>query len=480
MFLHDANFRLMRANRAYANLAGMKFKEFIGKPYYEVFPKRDGPLSGCLNALERESPQIAELEEVLLDDGTTFLSRSFAVNDADGNYKHSMHIMEDITERKHTQLSLLTLNRTLKTLSMGNQTLVKATDEMQLLEDMCEVSIMHGGYLLAWVGYARDDAEKSIEIMAQNGVDEGFLEDSQFSWDASEERGNRPAGLAIRSGKTHISQDILGDANMSRWYEAARKISYASTIALPLRDNDKTFGVLVLYSDKINVFNDQEVALLEEMVGDLAYGVVSLRIKAAHTQHEQTIHTSLRKTQAAFSTMMEASDPYTAGHLRRAAKLAEAIARNMKLSDSQCEGMFLAGMVFDIGKIYLPAEILSRPKKLTGLELEYIQTHAQAGYDFLKDIPFPWPLAQAVLQHHERLDGSGYPSGLQDEQIILEARVLAVVDVVEAMSSHRPYRPSLGMDAALDEIERGRGVRYDAAVVDACLKVIREEGFEFK
>jgi putative nucleotidyltransferase with HDIG domain len=170
-------------------------------------------------------------------------------------------------------------------------------------------------------------------------------------------------------------------------------------------------------------------------------------------------------------------DPYTAGHERRVAELAAAIAREMGLAEPLVEGIRFGSMIHDLGKIKIPAEILVKPSRLTPIEYELIKQHAQAGYDILKGIDFPWPVAQMVLQHHERLDGSGYPNGLKGEAICQEARILSVADTVEAMSSHRPYRPGLGIDKALAEIERGRGALYDPAAVDACLRLHRDKGY---
>ena len=156
-----------------------------------------------------------------------------------------------------------------------------------------------------------------------------------------------------------------------------------------------------------------------------------------------------------------------------------AIGRELGMDEDRLEGLRLGAMIHDIGKIYVPAEILNRPGRLSKAEFEIIKSHPAVGYDIIKDVRFPWPVADMVLQHHERMDGSGYPEGLHGEEIIFEARILAVADVVEAITSHRPYRPAVGLDKALGEIETNRGTYYDPTVVDACLRLIRDKGFAF-
>lgn len=191
------------------------------------------------------------------------------------------------------------------------------------------------------------------------------------------------------------------------------------------------------------------------------------------------IKDALTNTIGAIAATLEQRDPYTAGHQRRVSDLAVAIGTEMGLAPDVMEGIHFGGLIHDIGKISVPAEILGKPGRLNDIEFALIREHAEAGYQIVRDIAFSWPVAKMVHQHHERLDGTGYPQGLSGEQIIPEARILAVADVVEAMSSNRPYRPGLGLDAALEEITRGRGAQFDPVVVDACLRVIREKGFVF-
>ena len=188
----------------------------------------------------------------------------------------------------------------------------------------------------------------------------------------------------------------------------------------------------------------------------------------------------LEETVNALASAFEKRDPYTSGHQQRVTKLACAISKKMALSDEQIRGIHIAGLLHDIGKISIPIDILNKPGKLNKHELNLIKEHPQAGYDILKDVEFDQPIAKIILQHHERMNGSGYPEGLSCEDIILQARILAVSDVVEAMASHRPYRPALGIDKALDEISQNRGVLYDHKVVDMCLKLFNEKRFMFE
>jgi len=186
---------------------------------------------------------------------------------------------------------------------------------------------------------------------------------------------------------------------------------------------------------------------------------------------------AMRGTLQAVSNMVEMRDPYTAGHERRVGLIASAIAQEMGWSEERCKSLELLGLVHDIGKIAVPSEILTKPTRLSKLEMEMMKGHAQAGYDILKDVPFPTPVAEIIRQHHERMDGSGYPRGLKGDEILPEARVLAVADVIESMASHRPYRPAVGLDAALTEVENNRGRLYAPEVVDAAVRLVRDKGF---
>jgi HD-GYP domain-containing protein (c-di-GMP phosphodiesterase class II) len=258
-------------------------------------------------------------------------------------------------------------------------------------------------------------------------------------------------------------------------------------LGLPLSDGARIFGGLSIYSTRKDAFDAAEVRLLTELANNLAYGIITRRVRLEHERsvldhlHDaQILRQSLEDSIKAIADTVEMRDPYTAGHQRRVGQLAVAMARELGLSEEATHGIALAASIHDLGKISVPAEILSKPGKLMVGEFMLIKNHAQAGFDVLKGIQFPWPIATMVRQHHERQDGSGYPQGLKGEQILLESRILAVSDVVEAMASHRPYRAALGIDAALREIESSRDSLYDAAVVDACLRLFAEKRLRFQ
>jgi PAS domain S-box-containing protein/putative nucleotidyltransferase with HDIG domain len=200
----------------------------------------------------------------------------------------------------------------------------------------------------------------------------------------------------------------------------------------------------------------------------------------ALSQSMKKLRRNLMGTIQAMSSMVEIRDPYTAGHEKRVSMLARAIAHELGLPNDVVDTIRMAASIHDIGKISVPAEILSKPGRLTDIEMKLIQMHSQTGYDILKDVDLPYPIARIVLQHHERLNGSGYPQGVKADEIFLEARIVSVADVVEAMASYRPYRPALGIDTALEEIEKNKGIFYDAVVVDACVRLFREKGFKLE
>jgi putative nucleotidyltransferase with HDIG domain len=287
----------------------------------------------------------------------------------------------------------------------------------------------------------------------------------------------------------------LVDAQADERFLARGATGYVrSWIGVPLIAKGKAVGFLTIDHREPGVYGEESVEIAEAFAGQVAIAIENARLyeeaqrelaerKRAEEGLRQSygqLQRTLEGTVNVLVSTIEMKDPYTAGHQRRVAELACAIANKMGLSEEPVEGIRMAGLIHDIGKITVPAEILSKPGQLNELEWGMIKAHPQIGYNILRPIEFPWPVADIVLQHHERVDGSGYPQGLASDEIMPEAKILAVADVVEAMASHRPYRPTRGIDTALEEILQNKGILYDPEVVDVCLKVFTEDRFKFE
>ena len=251
-------------------------------------------------------------------------------------------------------------------------------------------------------------------------------------------------------------------------------------------ESDDGDSLLLRRADGACVPVEQRFSDILDGRGQRLGSVVVFRDISRRREVEQALRESvvglrrtLEETVNALTVTSETRDPFTAGHQERVSRLASALAARLGCDANACEGIRVAGLVHDIGKIHVPSEILAKPQSLTPIEIGIVRDHSRVGYEILKDIPFPWPVARMVLEHHERMDGSGYPDGLAGEAQLQGSRILAVADVAEAMTSHRPYRAAFPLAAVLDELRNGRGARYDAAVVDACLDVLTDETFKF-
>jgi PAS domain S-box-containing protein/putative nucleotidyltransferase with HDIG domain len=390
-------------------------------------------------------------------------------------------ISRDITERQHAEDRLRRINRTLRTLSAGNIALVKAVDDVQLLDAVCRVIVEKGEYRMAWVGYVENDAKRVVP-MACRGLGKSALARLQLGWEDAANEGS--VAKVVRTATLHICRDIQTGSDCESYRELAAEQGWNANLTVPLWDGMRVFGVLSIFSSDPEAFGQDEVALLSELGGDLAYGINALKIRAERDEamekshrYQAQLRENLEETIQAVAATVEMRDPYTAGHEKRVAELSVAIGQELGMTQAQLDGLRIAANVHDIGKVKVPAEILSKPTALDDLAFSMIKLHPESGYEILKGIHFPWPVADIVRQHHERLDGSGYPRGLEDGEILLEAQILAIADVVESIVSHRPYRPALGLEAGLQEITSKRGRCYNADAVDACIRLFREKGY---
>jgi putative nucleotidyltransferase with HDIG domain len=370
----------------------------------------------------------------------------------------------------------------LSTLSEVAATLARADSTDRLVKEVCDAIANQGKYLLAWIGMAENDDLKTVTVMGGAGPAHEFMNNLGDSWSKESPEGLGPAGICIRTGESYILDDIEKEQGFLAWRDRAKQFGIRSAVACPVPDGDEhPFGVLVVYSDIPNAFGSSELQLFESLAKEVGFGVKSIerqhRLDIQIHEKEKTqerLAGALRSTIEAMSKTMEWRDPYTAGHQKRVALISMALAKKLGLESDAVQALYMAAMVHDIGKVAVPAEILTKPTHLTDLEMKMVQEHAETGYQILKDIPFPWPIADMVHQHHERLDGSGYPKGLSGDEISQGARILAVADTIEAMSTHRPYRPARGLASAMEEIRAEAGSKLDTKVVDAAFELLKE------
>ncbi|WP_024850962.1 PAS domain S-box protein [Hydrogenovibrio kuenenii] len=473
--IDPSTLRILDVNEAECSSLGYSREELLNMKAFDIDAEYNKASANSIKEMTKKSGGITIESVHRRKDGTEFpveISTSYI----ELGQPYIFGIVRDITDRKQSENALKRANRALQTLSSVNIALIQAKNEDTFLKTVTDIIVATGGYSMAMVCYAEDNAEKSLTPKAWSGEKNSYFWEGHPSWEDNEQ-GQLPISQAIRDGKTSIRRNIATESKYEPWREAALARGYVSNIALPLCNEDNILGALSIYTSTSNVFDKDEVTLLEELTGDLAYGIITLRAREEREQQALLLKKSLEQTIQAIATTVEIRDPYTAGHQRRVSELSVAIAQKMGLPPDQTQGIEFAAIIHDLGKIQIPAEILSKPGKLTEIEYQLVQNHAQAGHDIVKDIDFPWPIAEIILQHHERIDGSGYPQGLKGDQILLESKIIAVADVVDAISSHRPYRAALGIELALEEIQQGKGRFYDADVVEACLELFANNEF---
>jgi len=730
--------KIMDVNPYMCEMLGFSHREFLGKRIWELGFFKD-KLANQKNFAELQQEEYVRYEDLPLEtaDGkrfhVEFVSNVYLVD----GIKIIQCNIRDITQRRTNEKRIIRLTQLYAALSECNQAILHCSSEEELFQIICRTIVEFGGMRMAWVGLV-DEASRKIKPVASYGEISQYLAGIEISLNGDDPTGRGPTGTSIRENRAYWCQDIQQDPNMDLWHERGLRFGVKSSAALPLCRKGTPVGSLSIYSDVINVFDEETCNLLKEMAADISFaldnfankaerlqgrseilykntvlqtqqetsldailivdengkiisynhqfinmwglspqlvnacvdepvlqavvdqvenpeafvarvqylyehrdeksrdeintadgriidrysapvigdegkyygrvwyfreitesrrasqeladseqrfrGLVEQSVagvliiqdnklvyvnprcaeiigqgsanefishdpldfvaeadrgkvaeamrklleKVAHSialdfsvihkdgseitvgananlaiyhghpaiiglvqdisdkkRHEESILNYVAQLKATFmstvqlaTSLSEMRDPYTAGHERRVSDIAVAIATEMGLDEQRIEGIRVAGFLHDIGKISIPAEILVKPGRLTPTEYALVQGHAQASYDVLKHVAFPWPVATVALQHHERMDGSGYPNGLKGDELLLESRIMAVADVVEAMASHRPYRAGLGIEKALAEIERGRGTAYDPAVVDTCLSMFREHRFE--
>jgi PAS domain S-box-containing protein len=482
-------------NPAATAILGYSPEELLGQHWTAIIPPDQHPIVHAVSERRmRGEADHYELELVRKDGRRLSALVSDSPRFEEGRFAGTLAVFTDITQRKRAERLLQALNQAALAMERAltpEEIFTAVAEELKKLGFSCIVFLTdesQSRLLIRYVSYEAG-ALKALEKLTGLKI-ENFsipIETTDVYRKVVRER-----KAAFIGNVEDITRRFLPKPLKKFTGQIMRILKIARSITAPLIVEDEVIGLLSVESDDlteddipaISAFAHQMAAAWRKatLLQDLERSLAEVERAQEELRHS---YAQLRKafegTIHVLVSAIEMRDPYTAGHQRRVADLARAIATEMGLSREQIEGIHIAAVIHDIGKIAVPAEILSKPGPLTDLQYGLIQAHSQVGHDILNGtIEFPWPVAQIVLQHHERMDGSGYPQGLSGEEILPEARILAVADVVEAMSSHRPYRPARGIDEALDEISQNRGTLYDPEAVDACLKLFNEKGFEFE
>ena len=420
------DFRFTRANSAFCDMIGYTESELLTKSFVDItHPEHVGSDVESVKRVARgEIPSYRTEKRYIRKDGRIVWGAltATAMRDAGGRVQYFLSMIEDITARKQTEAALAESERKYRDLANDLPTCVFEAG----LDGRVTYANRTG---LEWFGYAEEEivGHKRITDMVAEG---------------ERERAVRTMRRAVEDGEIPAGE-----------YTAVRR-------------DGSTFPALV--SSRAIMHEGKPVGVRGILID------ITERVEAA-----RRVERALAGTIHALAITTEMRDPYTAGHQERVTKVAVAIGRKMELPEIRLEGLRVAGQLHDVGKVSVPAEILSKPTELTQIEFALVKSHPETGHVILREIEFPWPVATIVLQHHERMDGSGYPSGLRGEEVLLEARILAVADTVEAMASHRPYRAAFGIAEALAEVARGSGSSFDAGVASACQALFAEDGFQW-
>jgi PAS domain S-box-containing protein len=614
MIITDLRDRIAEWNPAAERMFQYTRAEALGQPMHQlIVPERYHETAARGLAHFRETgngPLHGMVTEVAArrKDGSEFPAELSTSSSQRGAEHYVFRVVKDITERRNSDQKILRQNQFYAALSQCNGTMVHCTSEQELLEAICQIGVTQGGMTMAWVGQVDPDT-RLFQAVASAGIQAEEVLQATISVDPDSPLGGGLVSQAFREGQPVWCEDYQHDPRTAPWHAWSARFNVTAAAALPLRCNDVTARILLLFADKAAAFDPETRGLLVQMAEDISYALDNLSHQAARqfalselrdseerfrglveqslagvyllqhgrfvyvnphmaeilgyadageligvelqslvvekdrdrmaelvrrrsmgekgqfsynftavrrdgslveigvnssramhqsqpasiglaqditdtVQAEELTQRHLHELEAAFlgtvqvaTHLSEMRDAYTQGHANGVGEIAAAIGAELGFDAKRQQGLRVAGSLHDVGKISIPLETLTKQGPLKSMEWEVIRQHPQIGYDILQDIDLPWPVAMVAHQHHERMDGSGYPQGLQGDAIIMEARIVMVADVVESMASRRPYREGLGIIRALAEIERGRGTVYDADVVDACLRLFREKGY---
>lgn len=486
IIIKDLNSVYLACNQAVARDLGLTIDNIIGKRDEDLYPAHLAARYRADDIRVMAEGLDIVFEEPYVREGKPAWLRTCKrpLRDAAGKTVGIVVSFDDITAEREVTEKLRRREWTLAALHRASGAVVQSGTEAELLQAVCEAVTLGNEYPLCWIGLCEQDAERTLRVVASAGTAKGYTDGLRVSW-APGPLGDGPAGRAVRERHPVVNNHASNDPRFIPWRARADCYGIASSLGMPLFIDGQAVGVLSIYSGTADAFGQDEVNLFQEFATTLMFGVESRRTAKANQLYlqqraaqEAALRQALEDALGAIAGVLEQRDPYTAGHQKHVSMLAVAIGREMGLDAERLHALGLAAAVHDLGKIEVPAEILTKPARLNKAEFALIKRHPEVGYQLLSKVPFPWPIAEIARQHHEYLDGTGYPHGLKGSEILLEARILTVADIVESISSDRPYRPAMGLDEALAEIRRLSGSKLDPQVVEACVRVVENDGFK--
>ena len=462
----DPELKIKVWNFGAEQIFGFTREEIIGQPSSILIPPQEQQRAEKILSDVRKKGFVRNFQTQRLAKGGNSIDVEMTINHL-GTELGYTSVLRDITERKHAQQRLNALNQA--SVAMGaaltHEAIFNAiAEELKQLDIHCMLFMLdktQGKLFTEYMSFNSALLNTAEKLVGFKQKDFSFLVNAVDVY----QEVVREKKTVFSDNSEQVVQQVLPKHAKKLSAKIIKILNVQTGIFVPIIVKNEVIGVFSIQS---NDLKQEDIPATNAFAHELANAwEKTAMIANLKKTVEGTIH--------ALAAVVETRDPYTAGHQKRVSELAAAIASEMHLTEQQVESISMAGIIHDLGKIQVPAEILSKPGQLSELEFNLIKTHPQVGYDLLKNIEFPWPIAKMILQHHEKMNGSGYPQGLKGDEIMLEARILTVADVVEAMSSHRPYRPALGIEKALKQIRKDKGILLDPDVVDACLKLFKQD-----
>ena len=459
----------------------------LGKTVYDLVPDEEKiRVIEEIAHLRLEPSKFEGFHAVTSDGGSIpiLISTSGVIELHDGTLI-SICEFQDVSIIKAQEHHLATRQWALSAYGAAAIALSREHSRPSLFTAICEAIVTEPTYVFAWIAIAENDHEQSISLAAQAGRAVGIMDGIHLKWSAEGPGTQGPAPMAIRTGKLQTVDDTRQNTSQNRWTKRFNEYGILSCASIPFRSGRGLSGAIIVCAQRPNAFDPEALEVFSHFAEELVLGLHAIeQQEMLNAEREHSAESDRRLTEAMslmmvpISLSMEMRDPYTAGHQTRVAEIAVAIAAEMGLSLDRQHGLHLAAQVHDIGKMSIPYEIVTKPGSLSKTERALMNEHSENGYNILKGIPFPWPIAAIVRQHHEKLDGSGYPEGLTADEILPESKIMAVADMFEAMTAHRPYRPGIPVETVLALLEADAGTKLDPEAVRICASLCRQGRFQ--